>query len=154
MELVIALVLFGTIIGILFSSYREFSIAKTALRKDKELVLNRQKLQLRLNQVFSHLKTLKMEGSACHLTYDNGTDPQAEFRGLLEARLLIDNGRLALVTWPEKGVARKEILLESASSFSFDFFDAKKGSWSSQYPEQKPFMMKIIINQTPYPFFL
>lgn len=154
LELVISLVLFGAIIGILFSSYREFSIAKTALRKEKELILNRQKLQLRLGQIFSHLQTLKMENSTCLLSYDNGIDPDLEFRGILEAMLYIDKGRLALVTWPEKDVGRKEILLESASSFSFDFFDAKKGTWTSQFPEQKPLMMQITIDKTKYPFFL
>lgn len=154
MELVISLVLFGAIIGILFSSYREFSIAKTALRKDKELILNRQKLQLRLGQIFSHLKNLKMEEQACHLSYDNGIDIEKEFRGPLEAMLLIDKNRLALVTWAEKGQARKEILFESARSFSFEFFDTKKGIWNPQFPEQKPLMMKITIDETPYPFFL
>jgi len=154
LELVISLVLFGAIIGILFSSYREFSIAKTSLRKEKELILNRQKLQLRLGQIFSNLQTLKMENSACLLSYDNGIDHKPEFRGILEAMLFIDKGRLALVTWPEKDLGRKEILLESVTSFSFDFFDAKKGAWAPQYPEQKPLMMKFKVDQTTYPFFL
>jgi hypothetical protein len=154
MELVISMVLFGVIIGILFSSFKEFSIAKTTLRKDKELILNRQKLQLRLGQIFSSLKTLKIENNACHLSYDNGIDLEKEFRGQLEAMLLIDKGRLALVTWPEKGKARKEIISESAKSFSFSFFDTKTGAWAPNYPEQKPLMMKITIDQTPYPFFL
>ncbi len=148
------MVLFAVIIGILFSSFREFSIAKTALRKDKELILSRQKLQLRLGQIFSHLKTLKIENNACHLSYDNGIDLEKDFRGQLEAMLLIDKGRLALVSWPEEGKARKEILCESAKSFSFSFFDTKIGAWVPIYPEQKPLMMKITIDQTTYPFFL
>ena len=154
MELVISLILFGVIIGILFSSYREFSLAKIALRKDKELILNRQKLQLRLGQIFSSLKTIKIEESACHLSYDNGIDLEEEFRGQLEAMLLIDKGRLVLITWAEKGKARKEILHESATSFSFSFFDSKQGAWIPKFPEQKPLMMKMKIDQTTYPFFL
>jgi hypothetical protein len=154
MELVISLVLFGAIIGILFSSYREFSLAKIALRKDKEEILTRQKLHLRLGQIFSQLKTLKMQDSSCHLVYDNGIDLKPEFRGILEAMLYIDKGRLALVSWPEKGTARKEILCESATSFSFSFFDDKKGSWTPHYPDQKLLMMKITIDKTTYPFFL
>jgi hypothetical protein len=154
MELVISMVLFSVIIGILFSSYREFSLAKISLRKDKELILTRQKLQLRLGQIFSSLKTLKIENNACHFSYDNGIDLEKEFRGQLEAMLLIDKGRLALVSWPEKGDARKEIICESAKSFSFSFFDTKTGAWIPKYPEQKPLMMKITIDQTTYPFFL
>ncbi len=154
MELVISLVLFGAIIGILFSSYREFSLAKTTLRKEKELILNRQKMQLRLGQVFSQLKSIKVEDHSCHLSYDNGIDTETAFHGELEAMLLIDKGRLALVTWSEKGKARKEILCESAKSFSFSFFDTKKGAWSPLYPEQKPLMMKMTVDKTTYPFFL
>ncbi|HEX4839747.1 MAG TPA: hypothetical protein VFU89_04835 [Rhabdochlamydiaceae bacterium] len=154
LELVISLALFSTIIGILFSSYKEFSLAKTSLRKEKELVLGKQKFQLRLGQIFSKLKTLKVENNACHLSYDNGIDSEEEFNGALEAMLLIDKGRLALVTWSDKEAVRKEILFESAKSFSFQFFDAKKGIWSHQYPDQKPFMMQLIIDTTPYPFFL
>lgn len=154
LELVISLALFGAMIGFLFSSYREFSITKTTLSKEKELILNRQKLQLRLSQIFSHLNTLKMEGSDCLLTYDNGIDIEPDFRGPLEALLLIDKGRLALVTWSKKGQGRKEILFESARSFKFDFFDPKTGNWTPLYPEQKPVMMKIFVDGTPYPFFL
>jgi hypothetical protein len=58
------------------------------------------------------------------------------------------------VTWAEKEKVRKEILSEQAKSFSFSFFDTKKGIWSSQYPEQKPLMMKFTIDKTTYPFFL
>jgi hypothetical protein len=154
MELVISMVLFSIIIGILFSSFREFSLAKTSLRKDKEFILNRQKLQLRLGQIFSSLKSLKIENNACHLSYDNGIDLEKDFRGSLDAMLLIDKGRLALVSWGEQGKVRKEILCECAKSFSFSFFDAKIGTWSPQYPEQKPLMLKITIDKTPYPFFL
>ncbi|HUD02222.1 MAG TPA: DUF1494 domain-containing protein [Rhabdochlamydiaceae bacterium] len=154
LELVISLVLFGAIVGILFSSYRELSLAKVQIRKDKEWVLSRQKLQLRLAQIFSNVKTMKMADSSCLMTYDNGVDVQTEFRGILEGMLFIDKGRLALVSWPEKGIGRKEILLEPASYFSFEFFDSKKGTWAATYPEQKPFMMKMTIDNIPYPFFL
>ncbi len=148
------MVLFSIIIGILFSSYKEFSIAKTSIRKDKELILTRQKLQLRLGQIFSSLKTLKLENDGCYLAYDNGIDLKEEFRGELDAMLLIDKGRLAFVTWGQQERVRKEILCESAKSFSFIFFDTKTGTWVPTYPEQKPMMMKITIDGTPYPFFL
>ncbi|HEX2579230.1 MAG TPA: hypothetical protein VHK67_02370 [Rhabdochlamydiaceae bacterium] len=154
LELVISLALFSTIIGILFSSYKEFSLVKTSLRKEKEVVLSKQKFQLRLGQIFSQLKTLKIENNACHLSYDHGIDIEKEFNGALEALLLIDKGRLALVTWSEKGTARKEILHESAKSFSFQFFDPKKGDWSSEYPDQKPLLMQFFLDETPFPFFL
>lgn len=155
LELVISLVLFAAIIGILFSSYQELTIAKFRLRKDKEIILTRQKLQLRLSQIFSHIETLKIEEQVCLLTYDNGWDPAVDFRGSRDAMLYIDKGRLALVTWPEKGIPRKEILYESVHSFFLTFFDTKKGSWDAAYPAQKPFMMKMMIDKNlTLPFFL
>lgn len=155
LELVISLVLFGAIMGILFSSYQELMLAKSLLRKNKEMILTRQKLQLRLSQIFSRLEALRIEEQAYLITYDNGLDPAAEFRGNREALLYVDKGRLALVTWPDKGTARKEILYESASSFSLTFFDAQVGDWSAKYPTQKPFMMQMIIdNDLKLPFFL
>lgn len=154
LELVISMVLFSIIVGILFSSYKEFSLAKTSIRKDKELILARQKLQLRLGQIFSSLKTLKVENNACHLSFDNGIDLDKDFRGQLDAMLLIDKGRLAFVSWGQQERVRKEILCESARSFSFTFFDTKTGTWVPTYPEQKPMMMKITIDETHYPFFL
>jgi hypothetical protein len=155
LELVISLVLFGAIMTILFSSYKELSQAKHSLKKDKEIILTRQKLQLRMSQIFSQTETLTFEDQVCLLTYDNGWDPAAAFRGKREAMLYIDKGRLALVTWPEKGPGRKEILYEPAHSFFFQFFDTKKGEWNPQYPEQKPFMMKMIIDKNlTLPFFL
>src|SRR5579872_5336313 len=118
LELVISMVLFSIIIGILFSSYKEFSLAKTSMRKDKELILARQKLQLKLGQIFSNLKSLKVENNACHLSYDNGIDLEKDFRGQLDAMLLIDKGRLVFVSWGQQDKVRKEILCESAKSFS------------------------------------
>jgi hypothetical protein len=154
LELVISMVLFSIIIGILFSSYKEFSLAKTSMRKDKELILARQKLQLKLGQIFSNLKSLKVENNACHLSYDNGIDLEKDFRGQLDAMLLIDKGRLVFVSWGQQEKVRKEILCESAKSFSFTFFDTNTGTWGPTYPEQKPMMMKITVDETTYPFFL
>lgn len=154
LELVISLVLFSVIIGILFSSYKEFSLIKRSLQKEKTIILGKQKLQLRLGQIFSQLKTLKIENDACQLSYDNGIDVEKEFNGALDAMLMIDRGRLALVSWSDQGNARKEILSEPAKSFSFQFFDTKKGEWSPQYPDQKPLMMQFFLDETPYPFFL
>ncbi len=154
LELLISLVLFVIIIGILFSSFKELFLAKFVLKKDKETILTRQKLQLRLTQIFSNTTKLKCEKGVCLLTYDNKLDPDKNFRGPLEAMLYIDKGRLAFVTWPEKGEGRKEILYESANFFKLSFFDTDKRDWNSAYPKQ-PFMMKMTLDDNfELPLFL
>ena len=117
LELLISLTLFTVIIGILFSSFKELTLAKTTLRKDKELILNRQKLQLRLSQILSRVSELELKNEGCFMTYKNELDWNKNFRGTLEGMLYIDAGRLVFVSWPEEGNARKEILYEAATTF-------------------------------------
>jgi hypothetical protein len=154
LELLISLVLFGFIFTILFSSFQELSRSKFALRKDKEIILPRQKLQLRLTQIFSTATKVDCEVGTCLLAYDNSLDPDEDFRGPLEGMFYIDAGRLAFVTWSKNGKGRKEILYDSADFFTLSFFDEKIKDWNPNYPEQKPFMMKIALDSFTIPLFL
>jgi hypothetical protein len=157
LELLISLVLFAGIAAVLFSSYRELALAKSVLQKYKEPILERQRLQLRLYQIFSHFKGTKSEQKklSYHFTYENGADLDPKFRGVLDAMIYIDRGNLTMVSWPEKKEGRTEILFEGVQDFYFQFFDEKTGQWTRNYPEQKPFMIKLKINNTlELPFFL
>jgi hypothetical protein len=155
LELLIALVLFTGVIAVLFSSCRDLAVSKNLLQLDKEVILNRQKIQLRLNQVFTHLKSMEASDHLYFFTYDNNADLDPDYRGTLDA-LLYKNGQghLILATYSKAKDARKEILSENVSSFHIKFFDEKKGFWSPTYPENKTSMMKIEINNEWYPFFL
>jgi hypothetical protein len=156
LELTISMVLMAAIVGILFASYREVSVVKADLKKEKEFVFNRQRLQLRLLQIFSHLNVVKpIDPQHLFFSYDNGPDLDSAFRGAVEGMLFIDRGKLYLATWPEKGNPRLEALYENVSKLELEIFDSEKGQWSPDYPTTKPFMMKLSLDKNmEIPFFL
>jgi hypothetical protein len=155
LELCIAMVLMGGIVAVLFSSYTDLSLSKFHLKEEKEKVFNRQRLHLRLEQIFSRLGSWKvLEKEGCFFSYDNGADLDPAFRGVVEGMIYIDKGELILTTWPEKGDPRQEILCENANNFSIEFFDSSKGEWIAGYPAEKPFMIKMKLNKEEIPFFL
>lgn len=143
------------IVAILFSSYTDLSLAKFHLKEEKEKVFNRQRLHLRLEQIFSRLGSWKdLEKKGCFFSYDNGADLDPAFRGVVEGMIHIGNGELILTTWPEKGDPRQEILCENIDDFSIKFFDSSKGAWIEGYPAVKPFMIMMKLNNEEIPFFL
>ena len=157
LDFMIALSLLSMIVAFLFSSYKHLSLTKTILQKERQDIVSLQKLKLRLGQVFSHLNTLETkQPQSCHLSYDNGTDPDIQFCGLLKGHLHIDTKhRLVLVSTSKQGPQRQEILSEKIQSFELKFFNRQKGAWESKYPSEKPFMMQMILNQAiTLPFFL
>lgn len=156
LEFMIALVLLGVITAFLFSSYRDLSLTTATLQKEREEILQRQKLQLRLSQVLSHLTKIETKDRSYLFRYDNQTDPDPLFCGILEGSLYIDTKKhLILVSTSKKGGSRQEVLCEAAHSFELQFFNRAEGEWDQKYPDEKPFMAKIILNKsTILPFFL
>ncbi len=157
LEFMIALSLLGIIVAFLFSTYRDLSLTKTILQKERQEILSRQKLQLRLGQIFSQLNTLEIKQPHSYtFTYDNGTDPDLQFCGLLTGHLQIDpKHRLVLVSTSNQGPTRQEILGEEIKSFELKFFNRQKGEWENKYPSEKPFMMQLTLNHSiTLPFFL
>jgi hypothetical protein len=155
LELCIAMVLMAGIVAILFSSYTDLSLAKFHLKEEKEKVFNRQRLHLRLEQIFSGLGSWKdLEKKGYFFSYDNGADLEAPFRGVVEGMIHIDKGDLILTTWPEKGNPRMEVLCENIDNFSIKFFDSAKGEWIVGYPAVKPFMIMMKLNNEEIPFFI
>lgn len=152
LELSIALILLTGVIAILFSSYRELSVGKHKLKECRENIFNKQRLQLRLNQIFSGLKVF--ESTQTLFSYDNGVDIDPNFRGTIEGLFHLDKDNLLLVTWPENGEPRVELLMEKVESFSVRFFDPAKGVWLDSFSTPKPFMAIVKINKEEIPLFL
>jgi hypothetical protein len=145
LELMISLALFGTIMVFLLSSYKDLTLTKKFLHDEKEKIFGRQRVQLRLTQVFSRLKETKIEKGRYLLTYDNGADPEEQFRGEVKGMFYLDGKRLCLITYPKSGVERKEILMTGIDDFILRFFDAKKAEWDPLFPEKKTFMAKLTL---------
>ncbi len=156
MELLISFSIFASIMMILFQSFREFTKAKFDLKKLQEIVLPRQRLQLRLSQIFSQLISVEdqKDGNFYFFNYDNGPDLDEDFRGTVEGMLTLTQNQLVLITWSKKNATRKEILFEPANDLHIEFFDEKTGTFSKKCPEDKPFMIKLKINGIEFPFFI
>ncbi len=160
LELVISLAIMGLILGILLMGFQQTLLTKKELRREREIVLSRQRLMLRLSSLFRSVESCEPDSKGGYrLRYEGGIDPDFHFRGALKGLLTIDHERLKLTSWPEKGEPRLEIFDEGIQTFSLLFFDEAKGEFSSSFPKKKPFMMKAIlitsINETvELPLFL
>lgn len=156
LELMIALVLLGAISAFLFTTYRDLSLAKTVLKKERKEIFDRLKLQLRLCQVLSQLKTVEQKSPHSYLfTYDHGSDPDPHFVGLVDGHLHLSGQRLVLISTSKQGVTRQEILSENINTFELKFFNRQKGIWQTQYPPEKPLMIQLVLNHSlTIPFFL
>jgi type II secretory pathway component PulJ len=152
LECLIALSLLSIIIAFLLSFFCDLTWSKTTLQKEREQILCRKKMELRLGQILSHLTTAEN----CEVSYDNGIDCEPLFCGVLKGSLHCDEQkRLLFVSTSSKGDTRKEILYENVHCCELQFFNRKTGVWENRYPESQPFMAKLILNQTVViPFFL
>lgn len=157
LELLISLLLMGIVVETLFLGYRQAAVSRQQLYEEKEVVLERQRLLLRLSAVFQTIQSCQQVAEGWFFSYDGGIDHEARFRGPLDALLCIKNGRLLLISWAKDRVSRVETLYEhpQCKTLSFDFFDSKSGSFKSIFPESKPCMMKLKIDSLfELPFFL
>jgi hypothetical protein len=143
-------------VAFLLAFYRDLTWSKVTLQKEREVVLSREKMTLRMGQILSQITAAEYKEESLTVSYNNGIDPDSLFCGVLEGSLLCDGQkRLIFISTSSKGEARKEILFENVYSCELQFFNRTTGSWENKYPESKPFMAKLILNQTLIiPFFL
>lgn len=156
LELSIALILMAAIVTILMSSYRELSLAKKALDNDRAVVLQKQRLVLRLEQVLAKVVSWReVKTNQYVFTYNNGPDLEPSFRGEVEAMLYLDLDQLCMITWPNnKEPPRIEVLTNQLKEFSFEFFDTEQGLFEKKFPKEKPWMAKCVIDGEAIAFFL
>ncbi len=155
LEMMIALVLMSGVMGILFTGFYNAIKAKNFIKKEKEKTLNLQRLKLRFTLLFKEvLDVKKLTTGGYYLHYHAGIDPNPHFRTNVEAVLKIRNRVLSLTSWPPKEAPRSEVLSENIESFHVEFFDETAGVFLETYPNEKPFMMKVFINQEVIPLFL
>jgi hypothetical protein len=156
LELTIALVLMAAIVTILMSSYKELTFAKLALDEDRAVVLQKQRLTLRLEQVLAKIVTWRaVEPNRYAFTFNNGPDLEPSFRGEVEAMLYLDRDQLCMITWPNGNeLPRIEVLANRVKNVSFAFFDTETGIFENYLPKEQPFMAKCIINKEAIAFFL
>ncbi|MGH2638637.1 MAG: PulJ/GspJ family protein [Rhabdochlamydiaceae bacterium] len=148
LEMVIALVIMAGVMGLLFTGFYEAIKAKNSVKKEKEKILTLQRLKLRFAILFKDIIDVKqISDQEYYIRYQGGVDPSPNFRSEIEAILKISKKVLTLTCWPEKGDLRREIFAENVESIHFKFFDEKEGKFTSHCPHQKPFMIKVILNE-------
>ena len=89
-----------------------------------------------------------------YIKYKGGIDPDPDFRLEVESVLQLSNNVLTLVSWPESGAPRREVLGENINSITLEFFDEKESKFLPEYPKQKPIMIKVKVNEKVIPLFL
>ncbi len=143
--MLIALSLMTLLLTLLFSFMAQNMKAGKQMEKARFAILERQNLQIRLQDLFTSLSRghsrsplytqtfPKEEQESVVFLYDNGIDPDPLFSGVLIGRLYLDEQQnFCLSSWPvddaEERHWRKEILLSGVSRFAFQFLGEKKGN--------------------------
>ncbi len=165
MELLIALLLIGTMLSLLlrfFSNTLQMDRKIDAVRKE---AFAREHLQIRLLHFFSSilprstlpdtsapsLYTLEGEFPGLAAIFDNGIDPDPRFSGTVQGEIALDGEKnLFLSVRPlsesPKKACRKELLLQNVQTLKFQFLskkneDSSKGNasfdWLASWPKNR-----------------
>lgn len=170
MEILIAMALMSVLFSALFYGYKQLSLKRLAIQKSKQQVLVKSLLFAKLTQIFAKVSLQKEDEekkeewvftsteNGLIFTYDNGIDPDPNFRGDLRAMIHLNpHKELTLVNWSKQKEARREVLLEMVDDCAFEFFDLESKQWISSWEKDDaalPPMVRLIINQQPFTFFL
>ncbi len=174
MELIIALILVGTILTLLiqfFSNSLRMDQKMDALRKE---LYSRQHFQIRMSHVFTSITprsnlppssgssfyTLEDKTPSLIAIFDNGIDPDPSFSGAVQGKIQIDSdGNLALFLQPlglePPHLLRKEILLYNVQDLEFQFLakqssDNSSFAWKKAWPKTRwdiPSLIRMTANQ-------
>lgn len=115
------------------------------LEKTRELILERQNLQIRVQDLLTSLNCSNSQlalytqlfpdekTESLIVLFDNGIDPDPAFSGILLGRIYLDKGQnLCLATWPIDSKTsrpwRNEILLSQVLDLSFQFLGERQNA--------------------------
>ncbi len=164
LEVIIALSLTATLLVILFGMFRQVTVANIEVETLQEKFFVRERMQMRLTQLFSEYETEKSNEPVFYLDSSSESlspkltlsikakiDRDPEFCAPLKAELFISkkkNLELALSPLEEGTGRRTEFLMENVHRVSFLFFDLKKRQWVEKWPKEEkesPTMVKMVV---------
>ncbi len=175
MELLVALVLIGAILSLLFNFFGntlKFDRKVDLIRKE---AIVREHLQIRLlhfftsivprsnlsNRATSSLFSLDGESPGLAAVFDNGIDPDPRFSGAVLGELILDEQEnLILSITPlsqdAKKCFRKELLLQQVKQLEFQFLSRKSEAhaasieWLKAWPKDRwdiPPIVRVLVKQ-------
>lgn len=172
MELLIALVLIGATLSLLFNFFAntlKFDRKVDLIRKE---TLTREHLQIRLLHFFtaivpksnlpdatdSPLYSLEDNSVGLAAVFDNGIDPDPNFSGAVLGELGLDGQKnlvlsLHPLTAAAKKNCRKELLLEQVQGLEFQFLSKKEAAsfeWLKAWPKNRwdiPPIVRVIVKK-------
>jgi type II secretory pathway pseudopilin PulG len=145
LEVLVCLILAGIVLSFLFSLLRQTLEKKQEIAQLKQLMLPREMMRLKINQIISSLAkedsniwTDQYENyPALFFCYEN-KDKDPHFCGTIHSALYVNNHKqLILSTFSKQNSKRDELLLENVSVFTFELFDQTKVIWQSEWPSSK-----------------
>ncbi|MGR3973812.1 MAG: hypothetical protein QRY72_04515 [Candidatus Rhabdochlamydia sp.] len=160
LELLIAFSLMAIIMQLLFSGYHQFIILKSQLQQETSLIMDRQRLFLKLKAPFSSLTSCALTPFGLYFTYENSRDIDPAFRGSLKAVLYVEDQTLILLSWVSSSVYRKERIYYHPQLISLSplFFDPQTAQLTPHVPQDPLLIMKLKLEHETHtwelPFFL
>ncbi len=173
MELLVALVLIGTILSLLFKFFSNTMKMDHKIDAIRHETFAREHLQIRLLHLFSSiipkstlpdisnasLYSLDSEFPGLAAIFDNGIDPDPRFSGAVLGEIYLDQGQLFLSLHPfsdaGKDTCRREFLLQHVEKLEFQFLSRPsekqpKMEWIKSWPKTRwdiPSIIRVVIKR-------
>lgn len=174
MELLVALVLVGTILSLLFKFFSNTMKMDRKIDAIRQEAFTREHLQIRLLHLFSSiipkstlpdaasssLYSLDKEAPGLAAIFDNGIDPDPRFSGAVLGELYLDQrDQLFLALRPLSAAAndpcRRELLLQHIQKLEFQFLSKPsekhpKIEWLKSWPKNRwdvPSIIRVIVKR-------
>ena len=178
LEILIGLGLLSILLAFLFASMTRSAQFEAKIDQARSVLLERQKLQTRLQDLFLGLKDSslytarlgKEKKESLIAIFDRGVDPDPAFSGEVLSRLHLDEAQnLCLTVWPLENDGthlpwKTEILLSGVEDFQFHFLGKKTKdgirpvnaqlAWYDAWPEDRggaPAIARLLIRQKGTP---
>ncbi len=145
LETLIVIFLSSLIFVFLFSKIREYTFLKQTLKKAELECLERERVHIRLNELFTHLlpsvkngKTLApifSENNTLHFSSYVSMAIDSSSIGLHSYSIVYDpiKKKIELIESLDKGKEKRETLLTAAEEVHFEFFSKEECSWVSPW---------------------
>ncbi len=139
LEILISISIAAILFGVLFSKVREFAFLRKECKSLEAECLERQAVQIRLQEVFSSLASSESAGSfytqssSIHFQIEKTLDIDPSFIGKMQCSLSQEGEQLQFKMVGKAGQSRSEVLATKIKGLSLRFFSAKEKTWAENW---------------------